>query len=101
LLWAVVHDPSPGLALNPLYGTIFIKPMPSDLPSALLPMRRHIATVGLDPIDTESLKQAVGIGAQRVCAIGQMQSPPVTWHHDGQPTLANLIRYVDIEGLVI
>jgi hypothetical protein len=101
LRWAVVHDPSPGLAPNPLYGTIFIKPMPSDLPSALLPMRRHIATVGLDPIDTESLKKAVGIGAQRVCAIGQMQSPPVTWHHDGQPTLANLIRYVDIEGLVI
>jgi hypothetical protein len=99
--WAVVHDPSPRLAPNPLYGTIFIKPMPSDLPSALLPMRRHIATVGLDPIDPESLKIAVGIGAQRVCAIGQMQNPPVTWHHDGQPTLANLIRYVDIEGLAI
>jgi Acyl-CoA reductase (LuxC) len=101
LEWAVVHDPSPGLAPNPLYGTIFIKPMPSDLPSALLPIRRHIATVGLDPIDSESLKLAVGIGAQRVCAVGRMQSPPVTWHHDGQPTLANLVRYVDIEGVVI
>jgi len=27
-----------------------------------------------------------------------MQNPPITWHHDGWPTLASLVRYVDIEG---
>ncbi len=98
LAWAVVHDPSPARAPNPLYGTIFIKPIPADLRSAFLRVRRHIATVGVDPLDSESVEIAVRIGAQRVCAIGQMQNPSVTWHHDGQPTLANFVRYVDIEG---
>jgi len=28
-----------------------------------------------------------------------MQTPGITWHHDGAPTLANLVRFVDVEGL--
>ncbi len=96
--WAVVHDPSSALSTNPLYGTIFIKPMAADLESALSQVRRHIATVGADPIDSESVETAVRLGAQRICAIGQMQNPPVTWHHDGQRTLANFVRYIDVEG---
>lgn len=97
--WAVVHDCSPALAPNPLYGTIFIKPMPADVGLVPVQVRRHVATVGVDPLDYESVRTAIRLGAQRVCAIGQMQNPPITWHHDGQPTLANLVRYVDVEGL--
>ncbi len=97
--WAVIHDPSSTLSPNPLYGTIFVKPMPTDLRSALLPVRRYIATIGVDPVDRALVKAAINIGAQRVCAIGQMQNPPVTWHHDGQPTLASFVRYIDVEGL--
>jgi hypothetical protein len=94
----VIHDPAPCLVPNPLYRTIFIKPMPSDLGSVLAPIRRHISTVGLYPLDRDSVELATRLGAQRVCQIGQMQNPPLTWHHDGWPTLASLVRYVDIEG---
>jgi hypothetical protein len=97
--WAVVHDLSSAHSPNPLHGTIFIKPIPTDLGSMLFRVRRHIATVGVDPIDSDSVEMAVRLGAQRVCAIGQMQNPLVTWHHDGQPTLANFVRYIDVEGL--
>ena len=97
--WVVIHDPSPRLVANPLYRTIFIKPMPSDLGSVLGPIRRHISTVGLHPVNLDSVAFATRLGAQRVCRIGQMQNPPLTWHHDGWPTLASLIRYVDVEGL--
>jgi hypothetical protein len=95
----VIHDPSPCLVANPLYRTIFIKPMPSDLGSVLGPIRRHISTVGLHPVNLDSVTFATRLGAQRVCGIGQMQNPPLTWHHDGWPTLASLVRYVDVEGL--
>jgi Acyl-CoA reductase (LuxC) len=99
LEWVVIHDPAPGLVANPLYRTIFIKPMPADLGSVLAPLRRHISTVGLHPVDLDSVELAARLGAQRVCQIGQMQNPPMTWHHDGWPTLLSLVRYVDVEGL--
>jgi hypothetical protein len=99
LEWVVIHDPAPRLVTNPLYRTIFIKPMPSDLGSVLAPIRRHLSTVGLHPVDLDSVELATRLGAQRVCQIGQMQNPPITWHHDGWPTLTSLVRYVDVEGL--
>jgi hypothetical protein len=97
--WVVIHDPAAVPAANPLHRTIFVKPMPSELGSALAPIRHQISTVGLHPVSLESVRQAIRLGAQRVCRIGQMQNPPLTWHHDGWPTLASLVRYVDIEGL--
>jgi hypothetical protein len=97
--WTIVHDPATSLSNNPLYGTIFVKPTPADLKSALRPFRRHISTIGLHPLDRESVNLAVDLGAQRICELGQMQNPPISWHHDGQPTLGNLVRYVDIEGI--
>jgi hypothetical protein len=97
--WMVIHDPAPCLVANPLYRTIFVKPMPSDLGSALAPIRRHISTVGLHPVNLDTVELAAGLGAQRVCQIGQMQNPPLTWHHDGWPALSSLVRYVDVEGL--
>jgi acyl-CoA reductase LuxC len=97
--WVVVHDPEPGLVTSPLHGTILIKPMPSDAVLALSPMRRFIGTIGLYPISGESIQFGVRLGAQRICQIGQMQNPPLTWHHDGWPSLSSFVRFVDIEGL--
>jgi hypothetical protein len=97
--WVVIHDPQPGLVTNPLHGTIFIKPMPPDAELALAPIRRLISTIGLFPINRESVRFGVRLGAQRICRIGQMQHPPLTWHHDGWPALGSFVRFVDIEGL--
>jgi hypothetical protein len=97
--WVVIHDPKPGLVTNPLHGTIFIKPMPPDAELALSPIRRLISTIGLFPISRESVHFGIRLGAQRICRIGQMQYPPLTWHHDGWPALGSFVRFVDIEGL--
>jgi hypothetical protein len=97
--WVIIHDPTPGLVANPLHGTIFIKAMPSEPELALAPIRRLISTIGLFPINPESVALAIRCGAQRVCPIGQMQHPPLTWHHDGWPTLGSFVRYVDLEGM--
>ncbi len=97
--WAVVHDPNPGLDANPLHGTIFIKPMPSNPELAFSSIRRLISTIGLYPVNLESIDFAIRSGGQRICQIGQMQRPPPTWHHDGWPALGSFVRYVDVEGL--
>lgn len=97
--WVVIHDPSPALVANPLHGTILIKPMGSDPELVLLPVRRFISTIGLSAVNPESVNLAVRAGAQRICQIGEMQSPALTWHHDGWPALSSFVRYVDVEGL--
>jgi hypothetical protein len=97
--WLVIHDPNPGLISNPLYRTIFVKPIPANLESVLYPIRRQISTIGVHPVDSRTAELAIQLGAQRVCPVGGMQNPAVTWHHDGGPTLASLVRFVDIEGL--
>lgn len=97
--WVVIHDPGSVPSASPLHRTIFVRPMPSELGSVVAPIRPQISTIGLHPVNLESVRQAIGLGAQRVCRIGQMQNPPLTWHHDGWPTLASLVRYVDIEGM--
>jgi Acyl-CoA reductase (LuxC) len=95
----VIHDPEPVLVTNPLHGTIFIKPMPPDLELTIAPIRRLISTIGLFPINRELVHFGIRLGAQRICRIGQMQHPPLTWHHDGWPALESFVRFVDIEGL--
>jgi Acyl-CoA reductase (LuxC) len=97
--WVVIHDPESRLVPNPLHGTILIKPMPRDAELVLAPIRRLISTIGLFPINQESVHFGVRLGAQRICRIGQMQHPPLTWHHDGWPALGSFVRFVDIEGL--
>jgi hypothetical protein len=98
--WVIVHDPDPGLAATPLHGTLFVKPMPSDPGSVLTPVRRYIGTIGVSPLDQGSVELAARLGAQRICEVGQMQNPPLSWHHDGWPSLISLVRFVDVEGLV-
>jgi hypothetical protein len=96
--WVVIHDPNPGLVTNPLHGTIFIKPMPLDPEIALAPARRFISTIGVYPLNLQTVNLAIRLGAQRVSQIGRMQTPALTWHHDGWPSLGSLVRYVDVEG---
>ncbi len=37
------------------------------------------------------------VGVERISALGAMQRPPVGWRRDGRPTLADLVRWVDLE----
>jgi len=36
-------------------------------------------------------------GATRICPLGQMQNPPLTWRHDGRPALGDLVTWTDFE----
>lgn len=61
---------------------------------------RHLAAVALAGFgqDSVAVARALGaLGASRVCAPGEMQAPPLGWHHDGQLLLAPLARMVDVE----
>jgi hypothetical protein len=98
--WTVIHARNPTLNQNPLYRTIFVHTLSDQLEDLSRPLRPYISTIGLDLVDRSGVNLALNLGAQRICRIGEMQNPPLTWHHDGWPPLASLVRFADIEGWI-
>jgi hypothetical protein len=57
----------------------------------------HLSAIGIWPATPENADQTVALGASRVCPLGEMQSPPWTWHQDGVAPIASLVHWIDIE----
>ena len=100
--WTVVFEHETRFRFSPLNRFIFVKPVP-DL-AAVLPgvdeIRGKVSTAGLaaSPEKTRELAgQFARWGATRICPLGQMQNPPLTWRHDGRPVLGDLITWTDFE----
>lgn len=100
--WTVVFEADARFQLSCLNRFIYVKPV-SDLKSLLEhadPVRGKVSTVGLaapDDVAAELAGQLAYWGATRVCPLGQMQNPPLTWRHDGRPPLGDLAIWTDLE----
>jgi hypothetical protein len=63
-------------------------------------VRGKVSTVGIAAPEekiNEIATQLARWGATRICPLGQMQNPPLTWRHDGRPALGDLITWTDLE----
>jgi hypothetical protein len=96
--WTVIFDSAPGFPATPLNRVIFVKPLPADLVASLAHLRPHLSACGIFPATPENARAVSELGVSRICQIGAMQSPKAAWHHDGQPSLARLVRWVDFEN---
>ena len=85
-----------------LHRFIYVKPV-ADLTQALQgadAFRRQISTVGLAAPEDRQKEITLALarwGATRVCPIGQMQNPPLSWRHDGRPAMSELVTWTDWE----
>ncbi len=95
--WTVLFDPAETIPPSPLHRTFVIKPIVAQTEASVALLRKHISTIGIHPLNSETIELAVRFGAQRVCPIGQMQEPALDWHHDGFPSLGSLVRVIDLE----
>jgi hypothetical protein len=93
----VVFDSSAGFPRSPLNRFVVVKPLPDDLATELRDVRAHLSCAGVFPATAEYARQLAALGVSRICPISRMQSPPWTWHQDGQPSLGALVRWVDFE----
>jgi hypothetical protein len=100
--WTVVFEADARFQLSCLNRFIYIKPV-ANL-KALLEnaddLRGKVSTVGLAAPDEKISELAIQFarwGATRVCPLGQMQNPPLTWRHDGRPPLGDLVTWIDLE----
>ncbi len=66
----------------------------------LRPFQKYLQAVSLEAGPARRKKIAdhlSAIGVNRICRAGQMQRPPITWHHDGKPNLASWLAWTDME----
>jgi hypothetical protein len=99
--WTLIHDPDPAFQPSPLHGVIYLRQAAeSRLPIALASVAGRISTVGIAGRLSARLENIfLNLGVSRFCAAGHMQFPPLTWHHDGRSSLADLVTWIDDENL--
>ncbi|MDB6017022.1 MAG: Acyl-CoA reductase [Pedosphaera sp.] len=100
--WTVIYEADPMFQLSCLNRFIYVKGV-GNLTEALQSadsVRGSVSTVGLAATEeksTELVTQLGHWGVTRVCPLGRMQSPPLTWRHDGRPSLGDLVTWTDWE----
>jgi len=100
--WTVVFEAAARFQMSCLNRFIYVKPV-ADLKTALENadnVRGKVSTVGIAAPEekiSELATQLARWGATRICPLGQMQNPPLTWRHDGRPALGDLVTWTDLE----
>ncbi len=100
--WTVVYETDPLFQPSCLNRFIHVKAVkdPSEALRYAESARGKVSTVGLGvpPEQAASLAQQFARwGVTRLCSLGQMQNPPLTWRHDGRPALGDLVEWTDWE----
>jgi hypothetical protein len=100
--WTVVFEEEPRFQASCLSRFVYVKPV-ADLAEALHAadmVQGKVSTVGLAAPEAEAaalVAQLADWGVTRVCPLGRMQRPPLTWRHDGRPALGDLVAWTDWE----
>jgi hypothetical protein len=100
--WTLVYEADPRFQMSCLNRFIYVKGV-TDLTEMLQnadSVRGKVSTVGLAAPKDITHGLAIELsrwGVTRVCPLGRMQRPPLTWRHDGRPALADLTRWTDYE----
>src|ERR1051325_6463873 len=100
--WTVVYEGDPRFQLSCLNRFVYVKGV-SDLTQTLQnadSVWGKVSTVGLAAPEGRARPLATQLarwGVTRVCPLGRMQHPPLTWRHDGRPALGDLVRWTNWE----
>jgi len=100
--WTLIHDLDSTFQPSPLHGVIYLRQVgESRVSQALASVAGRISTVGVagKALSSRLEKAFLSLGVSRFCAAGHMQFPPLTWHHDGRPTLSDLVTWIDSESI--
>ena len=100
--WTVVCEADARFQLSCLHRFIYVKSVAdiSEMMRSADSVRAQVSSVSIAVPEHragEIATQLARWGAKRVCPIGQMQNPPLTWRHDGRPALGDLVTWMDWE----
>jgi len=89
---SVIDDPAPAFRPGPGRRTVRVHPLPDPaMLAALLPADRVecVGVAGVDPRDMASPLRARGVS--RICPVGRMQRPSLSWPRGQRPPLGVLL----------
>lgn len=95
--WTVIYEEDPWFASSCLNRVVFVKPLPANFESSLGPALGWLAGVGVWPASPDHAERVAPLRPSRICPIGRLQDPPLSWHQEGRQSLAPLTRWVDFE----
>lgn len=100
--WTVIYEEDQTFVPSCLNRVVRVKPLADmdELPNLVRPIRRYLQTVGtaLTHERRDRLADALAsLGVCRVCSVGEMPHPPLSWHHDGGFCLLSLLAWTSIE----
>lgn len=100
--WSVVYEADPQFQLSCLHRFVYVKPVDTldDCLRRAEGWRGRWSTVGLSAVGprvAELAQQFAAWGVTRICPLGRMQHPPLSWRHDGRPVLGDLVTWVGHE----
>jgi hypothetical protein len=100
--WTVVAEADSRIRPSPLHRFVRVHPVGGvrELLQALEPVGRHLACVGVGGFADRRPVLVSGLchlGVSRICPLGAMQAPPLSWCHDNQGVLLPLARLSDAE----
>jgi hypothetical protein len=100
--WSIALDDGPGFQPTCLNRCVRVKAIDrlDELPMALAEFRRLLEAAGVAV--SESRRAAVAemlgrAGVHRVCGIGKMQEPPLSWCQGGRPRVGDWVEWMEIE----
>jgi hypothetical protein len=96
LRWTVIYDASPAFSPTPLNRCMWVKPVHAldELPALLSPVGRYLEAAGLaaGAQRRSALSRMLSsCGLHRICDVGEMQRPDLTWRPGGRPRVAEWI----------
>jgi len=100
--WTLIYDADPTFIPSCLHRTVLVKPVAdlSEVGDLLRSWRPYLqaAGVAVAPERIGTLAGRLGqAGVNRICPIGRMQVPPLTWHQEGRSLFRDLLRWTDLE----
>ncbi len=93
--WTVIAAQTSEIEPTPLYRTVIVKPLPSDL-EMLGENSRYLSTIALYPYSQEAANAYRDLPASRICPLGETQQPTIFWNADGYSALGSLVRWQDL-----
>jgi hypothetical protein len=81
--WTIIFEDDFSLSLSPGNRTVFLRPMPEDFSKF-----SHLSGIALHPFE-----KRMDLPSPRIFPLGEAQSPPALWPHDGILPLASLVRH--------
>ncbi|HEY8120796.1 MAG TPA: acyl-CoA reductase [Myxococcota bacterium] len=101
--WALLAERDRTFRSSPLHRVLPVQFLPDSaaLEAWLRPLAHQLASAGLGGFPAMKNRELGSLladfGASRVCRLGAMQAPPISWSHDGQGVLTPLARFSDLE----